>query len=251
MTEINLNTQRLRKTLYNDSDTDNESENLKVDKNKKGGNFNHIKRFIPKTGFFIFLIFLLQAVQLYFFINPINLISQLDAVQVVNDISKKVAVPASEIPIVGVIGDNKVLPDIDTLKKQNEVNARVYANAQNGDYVFGYSSKMVIYRKTTGQIVYEGLSPVSIVTNTENGIVTNIVNKVKEQKLIAADSGQIPQVSVVSDVTSLQNTDRSFYANVQKDDLVGVFTSSNLIVIYRPSTNTIINSGKVQTSITK
>lgn len=240
MSEIKLNAQRLKERLYG-SDEDLNTPSMK----------KNWKRFIPPMGFWILLILALQTVQIYFLVNPINLLQQLDVVQVINDVSKKVAVPASEIPIVGVIGDNKVLPDINSLKSENQANAQVYANAMNGDYVLGYSSKMIIYRKNTQSVIYEGLSPVALVTNTQNTVASNIVTKAKELKLLSPDSNQTPQLSVVTDVTSLQNIDRNFYANVQKDDLIAVFPESSLILIYRQSNNTIINSGKVQTSISK
>lgn len=244
MDGIKLNTQRLRSTLYDD---ENESS--------KDSNKANVKkswtRFIPNVKVLIALILILQCVQIYFFVNPINLAQQLDAVKVINDVSKKVSVPPTEIPIVGVIGDGKVLPDIDTLKKANDVNAQVYANAQNGDYVLGYSSKMVIYRKNDDKVVYEGLSPNALVTNTQNGLVSDLTSAVKQAGLIASDSSQTPSVSVVTDVTVLKNQNREFYKDAEKDDLIGVFPDSNLIVIYRPSSKRIVNSGKVQTTITK
>ena len=243
MAEIKLNTQRLRNTLYDD-------EALPMQA-KPEGRFSNWKKYIPDTRFFIIIILLLQCVQIYFFFNPLNLLQQLQVVDVINDVSKKVSIPPTEIPVVGVIGDNKVLPDIETLKKENDANAQVYKDAKNGDYVLGYSSKMVIYRKEEQRVIYEGLSPVSLVTNTQNSLVTALTNKTKEAGLIASDSNQVPSVSVVTDVASVKVQDQKFYADLQKDDLIGVFAQSNLIVIYRPSSQRIINSGKVNTTITK
>lgn len=204
------------------------------------------------SPFLIGLVALAQLVILFLFINPINLYQQLDVVQVLNNVSNLTSVPPTEIPVVARIGDNKPLQDIDTIRKQNEINAQVYKEAQNGDYVLGYSTnKMIIYRRSENKVLYNGDNPQQILIQTQQTIRTNLIAKTKEANLIADDSQESPELAVVVNPENLRTVNASFYANAQQNDIVATFGQSAILVLYRPSSNSIINSGKFSTNITK
>lgn len=185
---------------------------------------------------------------LYLLINPLNTLNQLESVKVINEVTKERNLPINELPQIGVIGDNKMLADIDTIKKTNTIDAEIYKDAQNGDYVLGYSNKLVIYRPTTKEVIYEGLSPQQKLSAKQQDIVTGVLKKIVEANLIPADYNKVPQMSIVTNAEE-QMKINDFYKNVAKDDIIATFIEPNLIVIYRPSTNQIVNSGQIQVSI--
>src|SRR5258705_13698298 len=91
---------------------------------KSSSKKNKILEVVTSLKFLAFLIVVLQIIIIAILINPINLASQLNAVQIINKVSKLTVVPPSEVPVFGAIGDNKVLPDVETLKKDNAVQAQ-------------------------------------------------------------------------------------------------------------------------------
>ncbi|MEP7103329.1 MAG: hypothetical protein ABI721_01295 [Candidatus Dojkabacteria bacterium] len=212
-------------------------------------NLDSISKYIPSTKISMFLLFIFQIILLILIVNPPNLLSQLNVVNVINDVSKAAAIPPTEVPVVAVIGDNKILPNIDDLKKQDQFTAEVYKDAQNGDYVLGYTSKMIIYRVSEKKVIYDGESPVAKQTKLQKDATNAVVAKVKEVGLITSDSTETPNLSVVVDEDKVKESNSSFYTNVQKDDIIATFPDSKLLVIYRPATKAIINSGKYTTVV--
>lgn len=197
----------------------------------------------------IFLVQIAMLVLLIVIINPPLVFEQLNAIKVINQVSELVSVPPSEVPIIARVGDGKLLPDIEELKKANEVNAQVYKDAQNGDYAIGFSSKLVIYRQPENKVIYEGDSPQKILEDAQTAIINSVTAKTKEAGLIPADSSEVPQVAIVTDPAQLKATNSAFYANALKNDVVATFSTSGVVVLYRPSTNEIINSGSYTTTI--
>jgi len=66
--------------------------------------------------------------------------------------------------------------------------------------------------------------------------VQDLVKKVS--KLIMLPSNESPTVATVSDPSKLSN--QAFFANSQKGDKVLIYTSSKKAILYRPSTNKIV-----------
>jgi hypothetical protein len=197
-------------------------------------------------------LFLLQLVILFLLviiINPGLVFEQLSAVNIINKVSDLVSVPPTEVPVIARVGDNKGLEDVETLKKSNDVNAQVYKDAQNGDYVLLYSSKLIIYRAGENKVVYEGNTPEKILKDTQVTLMSAIVSKAKERGLISNDSNETPQIAVVTDVNAVKATNSTFYANVQLNDILATFSQSSIVILYRPSSNTIVNSGSFSTTI--
>lgn len=203
---------------------------------------------VTSLRFLLGTIVVLQVITLLFAISPINLISGLNTVQVVNEVASVVSVPPGEVPVLAVIGDGNI-PDIEELKKQNDFNALVYANARNGDYILGYSNQMVIYRRPTRQIIYQGETPVKRYEAAAAQLSTEISDAAKAQGLLANTSEEKPDLVELEDVAAAQAKNATFYANAKKGDVVAVYNQAELILIYRRDGKQIINTGKVNTSI--
>lgn len=185
----------------------------------------------------------LTLLAVIYIINPIGIYQNNTTGEIIKEVSQLTTTNPLETPLVNVI------KDVQKIKELNAINAEVYKNATNGDYVVGYSDKMIIYRRQSGDIIYEGQTPAAILESTQQTIITGVTNKAKEAKLIEASSTEAPQVSIVTDAAKLKEENPSFYANAQTNDVIALFSSKKLIVLYRPSTSTIINSGAYNTTI--
>lgn len=207
---------------------------------KKGNNYNSLaKALVPLA---LLLILLLQGLIAYYVLNPYGIYQQLNSVQTINKVGKLVSVPPNEFPQVGVIGDGKNLAKIDDIKKGNAIDSQIYKDAADGDYVLGYSNKLVIYRPSSEKIVYEGQTPQQQLASSQKTLVDRVVAKAKETNAVPSTYNATPQVSVVQDPDQLKKTNE-FYSDAQKDDIVGIFSNPDLIMIYRPSTDKVIKSG--------
>lgn len=211
----------------------------------------------PLISLAIVLILIFQAAILYLFLNPINLLNQLSTVQVINDVTKLVSenkdggqVPPNELPQVGVIGDGKNLKNIDELKKGNAIDAEIYKDAQNGDYVVGYTSKLVIYRPSEKKVIYNGETPQQKLNQNQQAqqqVIVTVSKAALDAKLITEQT-PVPQASVVTDAEKVK-AGNAFYSVVQNNDIIATYSNPDLIVIYRPSEQKIVKSGKIEIAI--
>ncbi len=199
---------------------------------KSGSKKNKILEVITSLKFLAFLIVVLQIIIIAILINPINLASQLNAVQIINKVSKLTVVPPSEVPVFGAIGDNKVLPDVETLKKDNAVQAQVYKDAKNGDYVLGYTTKMIIYRDSENKIIYDGDSPGVIAQKSNQTLLNSVIAKAKSSGIVSQDSTETPSITVMTNVDDLKKANPDF--------VLALFQDSKKILIYRADTDSII-----------
>jgi hypothetical protein len=62
-------------------------------------------------------------------------------------------------------------------------------------------------------------------------------------KLLALPTGETPTVATVTDPAKLK--DQAFFASTIKGDKLLIYTSAKKAIIYRPSTNKIINVGPI------
>ncbi len=196
--------------------------------------------------FLVVVILLIQLVILAFILpfSPLYILQQQTVTnQVINEVSKLTPVNVNEQPQVAVVADAEVL------RKANAVQAQVYKDAANGDYVLVYSDKMIIYRRNDNKIVYQGDSPATLADKSQKSIQDAIVAKAKSANLIAADSTETPQLSSVTDAAQVKAQDASFYANVANGDIIALFPSAKVVVLYRPSTGDMVNSGTFNTTI--
>lgn len=65
----------------------------------------------------------------------------------------------------------------------------------------------------------------------------------KVAKLTVLPQGETPTVATVTDITKLQ--DQPFFANAQNGDKVLIYTKAKKAILYRPSTNKVINIAPV------
>lgn len=216
----------------------------KMSMQNNGGKKGGVMSFIKSMKFLALVIIVLQIIIIFILVNPINLVNQLTAVQVINKVTSKVVVPPSEVPqVIAKIGDITNLPTADELREENAIQAEIYKDAEDGDYVLLYTTKMIIYRASTDTVIYEGDTPSKVLSNAQQAILDKIVAKAKELDLIAEDSEEVPQLSVISDVTSLKQENPTFYKDAQANDVIGLFQTSSQILIYRPDTDKVVNSG--------
>jgi len=185
--------------------------------------------------------------------NPINILNNLSVVNIINDVTKLATeegkpVPTNEVPTVAQINDGKYLTDENELRKLNQINAKVYEKAKNGDHVLLYSTMMVIYRSANKQIIYIGETPDDLLKKSQQAVLALSIQKAKEAGLISKESNEVPQVSVVDNPEDLMKINE-FYSSVEKSDLIISFNNPSIVIIYRPSTDRIIKSGSYSLNI--
>jgi len=187
------------------------------------------------------------VVGLVYSVSPIQsftqLFTQIQNNQVVAEVSGKAKVNTQEVPVVAVISDAK------TLREQNDIQSEIYKDAQNGDYVIGYTDKMVIYRRQDGSIIYDGDTPQTRLEKTQQELVDAVTNAAKNAGVIDADSQEVPSVSIVTDAKKLRDQNATFYKDAKNNDVLASFAESGILVIYRQDTQTIVNSGQFSTTI--
>jgi hypothetical protein len=195
-----------------------------------------------KSSIFPMLSVLLSAIILYIIFNPVNVFNNFSTVQILNKVGKAANTPAGLPTAIGKVGDGVVLAKADELRKGNPIDAVVYKDAKDGDYVLGYTGKTIIYRESDNTIVYNDKSAQVLLQDQQNAVVANVVAKAQEAGVIAKDNTSVPAVSVVTDPEAVKKINE-FYVDVQKDDLVAQFSKPDLVVVFRPGTQKIVKSG--------
>jgi len=221
-----------------------EGEQKKGSKLKKLFSKDTLKT-ITSIKFLALLIIVFQLIILYVLINPINILNQLNSVQIINKVSKLTVVPGGEVPsAIGTVGDNVLLPDAETLRKDNEIQSQVYKDAKNGDYVIVYSNKMIIFRDSENRIVYEGATPAQILSDNQKSLVTALIAKVKDTGIIESDNDETPQLRIITtELQDLKNSNPDFYTDARENDIVAIFAKANKIILYRSEGDSIIKYG--------
>jgi hypothetical protein len=217
-------------------------------------NDNHKK---SNASFIIQVLTLVMLIWISFGIwvlmNPINILNNLSVVNIINDVTRLATdegkpVPTNEVPTVAQINDGKYLSDENELRKLNQINAKVYEKAKNGDHVLLYSTMMVIYRSSNKQIIYIGETPDDLLKKSQQAVLALSIQKAKEAGLIPEESDEVPQVSVVDVPENLKKINE-FYSVVEKSDLIISFNNPSIVIIYRPSTDKIVKSGNYSLNI--
>jgi hypothetical protein len=209
---------------------------------KKNTTVENIKNFVTSKRFLAVLA-LVEFVIILWLINPSAIITRIQNDQVVREVSGLTTINTTETPVVAVITNANALRD------ENTIQAEIYKDAQNGDYVIGYTDKMIIYRRQDSSIIYEGETPQLKLESTQEALLTNIITAAKDSGAVDRDSVEVPQVSVISDARQLRQTNPGFYADAQNGDILAYFLDSGVLVIYRDETQTIINAGSYSTTI--
>lgn len=162
--------------------------------------------------------------------------------KIFDEVKEQVDISDSETPIISKI------PDAAALRDTNAVMGEVYKNAEDGDYFVALSDKIIIYRNGDDEVIYNGPSPAQIIEERKRALISTIKNLAQEQN-IPLDLEEVPELLAASDPEELKALDATFYAEVQSNDIIAVFTKSERIIIYRPSTAQIINQGAYSSSI--
>lgn len=233
----------MQTTLGNRAST---STNLTPVQKKTSNNFLSNLKFNRKAfegkGLLV-LIAVLQIIMILLIINPVAIIQQLQNQQLINEVASKVEITSGETPVIATVTDPE------ELRNANGAQAQVYKDAQSGDYVLGYSDRLIIYRRASGTIIYDGVTPSGLVNQAQELIIEKITTKAKDRSLISQDSTEIPQISLITDIDTLKKTDPTFYATAKNNDIVGLFAQAQIIVLYNQESDSIVNTGKYSTSI--
>jgi len=184
----------------------------------------------------------LQVIIVILMLNPGLIISNNNQ-SILDEVAQLTDINTSQTSTIAEVAD------ADQLRDENAIQAQVYKDAQNGDYVIGFEDKMVIYRRSENKIIYEGQSPGQILRTTQQDLINTISELVVEKGLIASDSEEVPQVNVVAEVDAFKAQSAEFYVNLAVGDVIAVYNDAGVIVVYRPETGVIINSGRFGVSI--
>lgn len=159
--------------------------------------------------------------------------------QIIERVAELVRVDSKETPSVAKVNN------AEALRAENPIQQQVYALAQDGDYVIGFTDQMVIYRQSTDEVVYVGMSPGQILQQAQLEVIKGIELKLKEAGLLPEDSASIqkPEINIIANAELFKSRDPEFYANAQDNDFLVVYNDIGLIAVYRQDTAEVINSG--------
>lgn len=144
------------------------------------------------------------------------------------------------------------LKNVDTLRSENTVQQEIYKDARNGDFaVLIPQDKLIIYRESEDKIIYNDLTPNAKAQVIQNEQVTVIRTAAINANLISADNTSIPDISLVQDAEAVKQQNPEFYRDVVAGDIIAFFPSENVIFIYRPNNQSIVNSGQTSLQIVR
>ncbi len=193
----------------------------------------------------LFIFVGLLAANLYFTINPPYLRDYNLRQQIIDELSELSTVNVFENPVFDIIKDTELL------KSQSDINAEVYKDAQNGDFVVAFNDKLIVYRRDERKIVYEGDTPREKLNKLTREVAQLVIDKAVAEELITlTDDMEAPQLSVIQDVEVVKQQDPIFYNEAREGDIIAVFAQQGVIVLYRQATGEIVNNGSFSMNIT-
>ena len=163
--------------------------------------------------------------------------------QIVGEVKSLTAITNTDTPVVAKV------QDADALREENAIQAEIYKDTQNGDYVIGYSDRLIVYRRSEGKIIYDGDTPSEKLSKNNEIIADKISTKLQNEGILTAGEVETPQMTLVSEPAKFQEQDSNFYGSLQANDIIAVYNEARLIVIYRFDQDQIINIGSFQTQI--
>lgn len=206
---------------------------------------------MPVSVVLLSLILILQ-VMLYITVNPAVLANQVSSVARYNDAVKKVPNAPLSLPVsMGVVGDKVTLASADEIRKANAIDAEVYKDAKDGDAVLNYVTRLVIIRQSEAKPIYDGDSSAQKLTAANNTLVSSITKLAKESSLISEDLAKTtPVTGAVANADELKKIN-PLYANIANNDIIAEYKNggTGVMVVYRPTENKIITSGKIETTV--
>jgi hypothetical protein len=175
----------------------------------------------------------------YSVFNPITMWRNSSYQALVKDVSTRANVNPADLQYIGRINEDAALKDVEEIKKESPINAEVYKDAQNGDYVLAYRTKMVIYNEDDDKVVYDGDTPAMKQAKGQEEMVKKAVESLKAKGIVASDNKDTPQVALVSDPKALAAN--NFYRDAKAGDMVLSFASTGTAVIYRAEGDVVVN----------
>jgi len=163
--------------------------------------------------------------------------------QVISEVKSLTTITSTGDPVVAKV------QDADALREENAIQAEIYKDTQNGDYVIGYSDRLIVYRRSEGKIIYDGETPSEKLSKNNEIIAEKISTKLQSEGILDVADIETPQMTLVSEPAKFQEQDASFYGSLQANDIIAVYNEARLIVIYRFDQDQIVNVGSFQTQI--
>lgn len=176
--------------------------------------------------------------------NPATVYENLTKRWLIQRVAKSAEVSFESFQNMVELGKTKEFEDVELLKKQNSYNHAVYKDAKSGDLALAFSSKMVIYRPKTQSIIYQGETPTQKMELDQNLAVTKYAEVIKAQGIIPKESTEVPQVSVITNISQYSNN--PLYADASNGDLVMIYSDSGIVVIYNTRENKIVKAARNQ-----
>lgn len=199
-------------------------------------------KIVSSTKFLVAAIIVVQILILIVFLNPVGLLNQFSANQLINKIGTLTSIP-NETPLaMGQLGVNS-FPSSEQLKEQDLESAQVYKDALDQDYLVIYSTKMIIFRESENRIIYEGPTPNQIFLENQKDIAEKLIAKAKEQGIISQDSAEAPYLKqITTDLEDLKDVNSAFYNNAAVSDVIAILVIENKLILYRPSNDSIVGN---------
>lgn len=163
--------------------------------------------------------------------------------EIIVKVAKKTEIDAEEFIEVDVVSN------LDEIKAINEIYEEVYVDAQNDDSILWYGDQMVIYRRESGEIIYQGDTPEFMMQKGGEILVEAIKDGVAEKELLS-DESEEPKISFVTDPDAMRAAEPDFYRQIQENDIVAIYEKNEIIVIYNPESQSIVKSGTIVVKIT-
>lgn len=176
-------------------------------------------------------------------INPVNQYRAYKERKMLETIASKVNVKVTEATAMVEIGKTPNF-DLDKIRKGSKIDEEVYKDAKNGDRVVSFTTKMAIYRPSTGSIIYQGETPGQIQTKQNKERLDKVLAALKAANIIPADSEEVPQASEVNNADQLKAN--AFYKDVANGNLILNFGTLGIVIIYDESSNKVVNMGRIK-----
>ena len=142
---------------------------------------------------------------------------------------------------------------IEVASNQDPAPREVKPHARRGVAIFKQKNPvaalvvgLIILAAVLGIKYYNAQKITDQLTKNPKSAAQSAINKtVAEVGKIAIlpNSGEVPTLATVTDVTQLKSQD--FFASAQNGDKVLIYTKAQIAILYRPSVNKIVNIGPV------
>jgi hypothetical protein len=137
----------LEPLTLNSQPTQSPAVSSRRDARQKGSMILILIRLLRRNALVIVLTLILACLLylIFVFFSPFAVVRSLRDQSLVLDAAKRVSVDPAQFQFMVELGKTNEFKDLEALKMQSPFNQEVYKDAQKGDRVLAFSSKMVIY----------------------------------------------------------------------------------------------------------